>query len=177
LVSAGTRKSNITVLHCNTGYPADYKDANLKAILTIKDKLGVRVGFSDHSLGIELSLAAIALGVSVIEKHFTLDKNMPGPDHKASLEPPEFSLMVAAIRHIESALGDGIKKPRGKELSNIDIVRKSIIAARNIKKGEVLSEANLTVKRPGNGINPMEWDKILGQRAKKSFQEDELIKI
>lgn len=176
LVCSGTKKQDITVLHCNVEYPADYRDANLNAILTMKDELGVSVGFSDHSLGIELSLAAVALGAFVIEKHFTLDKNMDGPDHKASIEPPEFSMMVAAIRHIESALGDGVKKPRGKELRNIDIVRKSIVASRGIKKGETFSAANITVKRPGTGINPMKWDKIVGRRAKKDFQEEELIR-
>ncbi len=177
LLKAGTKKENITVLHCNTGYPTPFKDANLLAISVIKNKLGVRVGYSDHTLGIEAAIAAAALGASVIEKHFTLDKGMPGPDHRMSLDPKELKNLVVSIRNIELALGSGIKNISSSEATNIGIVRKSIVAARGIKKGEILSENNLTVKRPGSGINPMRWDDILGKVAKKDFYKDELIKI
>lgn len=177
LVSEGTQKENITVLHCNTEYPTPFEDVNLRAILTMKDKLGVKVGYSDHTPGIEIPIAAVALGASVIEKHFTLDRNMEGPDHRASLEPAELKAMVKSIRNIEKAMGDGIKTPSPSEIKNMPIARKSITASTDIKKGDILSEKNLTIKRPGNGVSPMEWDKVIGQKAKRNFEEDELIEI
>lgn len=169
--------SDITLLHCNTEYPTPMEDVNLKAMNTIKDAFKVGVGYSDHTLGIEMPIAAVALGARVIEKHFTLDKTMDGPDHKASLEPDELKLMVESIRNIEKALGDGIKKPTNSELKNKSMARKSIVARKNIKKGEILSEDNLYVKRPGIGISPMRWNEILGQESKRDFKEDELIEI
>ncbi|MGP1488449.1 MAG: N-acetylneuraminate synthase [Peptoanaerobacter stomatis] len=168
---------NITVLHCTTEYPAPFADVNLKAMLTIKDKFDVNIGYSDHTKGIEIPISAVALGATVIEKHFTLDKNMQGPDHKASLEPHELKKMVESIRNVESALGDGIKRLAESEKKNISVARKSIIAKRDIKKGEIFTQENLTVKRPGNGISPMKWFEILGQKAIKDFKEDELIEI
>ncbi|MGP1598439.1 N-acetylneuraminate synthase [Peptoanaerobacter stomatis] len=168
---------NITVLHCTTEYPAPFTDVNLKAMLTIKDEFNVNIGYSDHTKGIEIPISAVALGATVIEKHFTLDKNMQGPDHKASLEPYELKKMVESIRNVESALGDGIKRLAESEKKNISIARKSIIAKRDIKKGEIFTQENLTVKRPGNGISPMKWFEILGQEAIKDFKEDELIEI
>jgi N,N'-diacetyllegionaminate synthase len=165
----------ITVLHCNTEYPTPYTDVNLKVMLTMQRKLGVKVGYSDHTPGIEVPIAAVAMGASVIEKHFTLDKNMEGPDHKASLEPDEFAAMVRAIRNIEKALGTDEKKPSSSEIKNMDIVRKSIVAARDITKGEIFTEDNITVKRPGNGISPMKWLEVLGTTSVKDFVEDELI--
>ncbi len=177
LTEYGTRKDDITVLHCNTEYPTPFEDVNLVAMLTIRDAFKVKVGYSDHTVGIEISIAAAALGATVIEKHFTLDKNMEGPDHKASLEPDELKAMVHAIRNIEKALGNGIKKTSPSEAKNKTIVRKSIVAARDIRKGEVLSDGNITVKRPGSGISPMEWDSILGKRAKRDFYMDEFIEI
>ena len=168
---------NITVLHCTTEYPAPFADVNLKAMLTIKDEFNVNIGYSDHTKGIEIPISAVALGATVIEKHFTLDKNMQGPDHKASLEPHELKKMVESIRNVESALGDGIKRLAESEKKNISIARKSIIAKRDIKKGEIFTQENLTVKRPGNGISPMKWFEILGQEAIKDFKEDELIEI
>ena len=175
LMKAGTKKENITILHANTEYPTPMEDVNLKAMQTIACAFGVKVGYSDHTLGIEVPIAAVAMGASVIEKHFTLDKNMVGPDHKASLEPYELETMVKAIRNIEKALGDGIKKPSKSESKNIEIARKSIVAKRDIKKGEKFTEENLTIKRPGNGISPMRWDEILGQIASRDYKEDELI--
>lgn len=177
LIKAGTKKENITVLHANTEYPTPMEDANLLAMLTIRDTLKVDVGYSDHTLGIEAPIAAVALGAMVIEKHFTLNKNMPGPDHKASLEPDELKAMVKAIRNIEMALGDGVKRPSTSELKNKPIARKSIVAGRDIKRGEVLTTENITAKRPGTGISPMKWDKIIGMKAKRDFKEDELIEI
>lgn len=177
LIKEGTKKESITVLHCNTDYPTNYEDVNLKAMLTIRDMFDIKVGYSDHTNGIEIPIAAAALGASIIEKHFTLDKNMPGPDHKASLEPEELKNMVNAIRNIEKALGDGIKRPSKSELKNINIARKSIIASKNIKKGEILTEQNITIKRPGNGISPMKYYDILGKTAKKDFGIDELIEL
>jgi N,N'-diacetyllegionaminate synthase len=167
----------ITVLHCNTEYPTPYEDVNLRAMLTIQKELGVKVGYSDHTPGTDVPIAAVAMGASVIEKHFTLDKNMEGPDHKASLDPDEFVAMVKAIRNIEKALGVGEKKPSQSEIKNLPIVRKSIVAARDIVKGEKFTEDNLAVKRPGNGISPMKWFEILGTIAIKDFVEDELIVI
>lgn len=177
LINAGTKKEKITVLHCNTEYPTPIEDVNLSAMLTIKNAFDVNVGYSDHTMGIEVPIAAVSMGARVIEKHFTLDRNLPGPDHKASLEPGELKAMVKAIRNIEKALGNGIKKPSPSELKNKPIVRKSIVAAKNIKKGKVFTEENITVKRPGNGISPMRWDEISGRIAKRDFSADELIEI
>jgi len=167
----------MTLLHCNTQYPTPFEDANLKAILTLKERFGLAVGYSDHTLGIEAPIAAIALGATVIEKHFTLDKSLEGPDHKASLDPQELKTMVTSIRNIEVALGDGIKQPSVSETMNIEVARKSIVARRNIVKGEIFTQDNLTVKRPGNGISPMKWFEVLGMSAKRDFCEDELIDL
>lgn len=175
LISSGTAKENIVVLHCNTEYPTPMEDVNLRAMITIGRTFDVPYGYSDHTLGIEVPIAAVALGAKVIEKHFTLDKTMEGPDHKASLEPDELKAMIKAIRNIEVALGSSIKKPTKSELKNRDIARKSIVAKQNIKKGEVLTEENITVKRPGNGISPMRWDEIIGTIAQRDYKEDELI--
>lgn len=170
--------NDITILHCNTEYPTPMQDVNLKAMLAIKEQFHTEIGYSDHTLGIEVPIAAVALGASVIEKHFTLDKTMEGPDHAASLEPFELINMVTAIRNIEKAMtGDGIKKPSPSELKNIAIARKSIVAATSISKGDVLSEKNLAVKRPGSGISPMRWDEIIGNIAIRNFDEDELIEV
>lgn len=167
----------ISLLHCNTEYPTPFEDVNLKAMLTLKDKFNVQIGYSDHTRGIEVPIAAVAMGATIIEKHFTLDRNMKGPDHKASLEPDELKQMVDCVRNIEKALGDGIKKVSNSEKKNIDIARKSIVANCNIKKGEVFTEINITTKRPGNGINPMLWNEVIGKLAKKDFSEDELIEL
>jgi len=175
LVSSGTPKEKITVLHCNTEYPTPMRDVNLKAMNSIKKELGVRVGYSDHTLGIEVSIAAVALGAEVIEKHFTLDRTLPGPDHRASLEPEELMTMVKAIRKIEKALGSGIKKITGSEQKNKVIARKSIVAARAINKDELLTEENITTKRPGSGLSPMKWDEVIGARATRDYQLDEEI--
>jgi N,N'-diacetyllegionaminate synthase len=176
LVEAGTKPQNLTILHCNTEYPTPFEDVNLKAMHQIADLFGVAIGYSDHTLGIEVPIAAVALGATIIEKHFTLDRNMQGPDHKASLEPAELKAMVASIRNIEKALsGNGQKQTTKSEQKNIDIARKSIVAAQNIKIGEVFTEQNLTVKRPGSGISPMKWDEVLGQKAVINFEEDDLI--
>ena len=177
LENGGLKRSDIIVLHCNTEYPTPMRDVNLRAMLDIRDRLGVAVGYSDHTNGIEVPIAAVALGAEVIEKHFTLDKTLPGPDHKASLEPQELKAMVDAIRNIESALGDGKKKVTDSERSNIIVARKSIVAARAIKAGEVYTEENVTVKRPGNGISPMKWDDLLGKTAPRDFEYDELIEL
>lgn len=177
LLKWGTRKEDIIILHCNTEYPTPYQDVNLKAMDAIREKLGVEVGYSDHTKGIEVPIAAVALGATVIEKHFTLDRNMEGPDHKASLEPDELKAMVSSIRNIEQAAGDGIKKVTDSEKGNISVARKSIVAARNINKGEVFTEENLAVKRPGTGISPMRWEEVLGQVSKRDFFEEELIEL
>jgi len=177
LVENGLSVDQITVLHCNTEYPTPFKDVNLKAMLTIGDKFGVKIGYSDHTMGIEVPIAAVALGAMVIEKHFTLDKKMEGPDHKASLEPDELKAMVTAIRNIELAFGTGHKSITESERKNLEAARKSIVASRQIKKGELFTEENLTVKRPGNGISPMRWDEVIGQIAKRDFVEDQLIDI
>ena len=177
LTNNGLKESEISLLHCNTEYPTPFADVNLNAMLTLRQCFGVRVGYSDHTKGIEVPIAAVAMGAEIIEKHFTLDKNLPGPDHVASLEPHELKSMVDSIRNIEMALGNGIKKVSSSEQKNISIARKSIIAACEIKKGEVFTEDNLTVKRPGNGISPMKWDEILGKTAKRDFVEDDLIEI
>jgi N,N'-diacetyllegionaminate synthase len=173
LTESGTKKNNITILHANTMYPTPFKDVNLKAMQTIKNELGVDVGYSDHTLGIEVDIAAVAMGASVIEKHFTLDKEMEGPDHKASLDPNELISMVTAIRNIEQAIGSGIKVITKSEKQNIKISRKSIVAKINIKKGDIFSNKNITTKRPGNGISPMKWDLFIGKIAKKDYEVDE----
>lgn len=175
LLSFGVKREDITILHCNTEYPTPFQDVNLRAMLEIGERFGVQVGYSDHTKGIEVPIAAVALGATVIEKHFTLDKNMEGPDHKASLEPGELKAMVEAIRNIEQALGTGHKTVSTSERKNIEIARKSIVAARPIKMGEVLTEENITVKRPGNGISPMRWNEVIGSCAIKDFEEEEVI--
>lgn len=168
---------DIVLLHCNTQYPAPVSDVNLLAMVKMREEIGLVVGYSDHTQGIEIPIAAVALGAAVIEKHFTLDKNMAGPDHKASLEPYELKQMVEGIRKIELALGDGIKQMSESEKSNINIVRKSIVAAVGIKKGEKFTEFNLTTKRPGNGITPMRWDEIIGRTADRDYEADEMIQL
>jgi N,N'-diacetyllegionaminate synthase len=175
LIKAGTKKENITVLHANTMYPTPMQDVNLKAMLTIGTTFDIAYGYSDHTLGIEVDIAAVAMGASVIEKHFTLDKTMDGPDHKASLEPQELVSMVKAIRNIELALGSSVKKPSESEKPNITVARKSIVANCDIKKGELLCEDNLAIKRPGSGINPMRWDEMIGSYALRDYTKDELI--
>ena len=175
LQEAGVKKDDITILHCNTQYPTPMEDVNLKAMLTIRDELGVAVGYSDHTLGIEISVAAVAMGATVIEKHFTLDRNLPGPDHVASLEPDELKNMVTSIRNIEKAMGDGLKNPSPSEIKNMSVIRKSIVAKQIIKKGELFSEENLTVKRPGTGISPIEWPKLVGQQSKQNYDPEDLI--
>ena len=175
LRKVGIRKNNIILLQCNTEYPTPMRDVNLRAMLTLRDKFKVVVGFSDHTWGIEVPIAAVALGAKVIEKHFTLDKGMKGPDHKASLEPHELNQMVKSIRNIEMALGNGIKRPSESEMKNITIARKSLVALRKIKRGEVFSEENLTVKRPGAGLSPMKWDFVIGRLATRNYKKDELI--
>ena len=177
LLDFGIQKEQITILHCNTEYPTPFADVNLKAMLEIGEKFGVQIGYSDHTRGIEVPIAAVALGATVIEKHFTLDKNMEGPDHKASLEPDELKAMVSAIRNIEQALGSGHKTISESERKNIEIARKSIVAARFIEAGELLTEENLTVKRPGNGISPMRWNEVVGTRAVQSFNEEDPIQL
>lgn len=177
LEAEGTPRSNITILHATTEYPCPIRDVNLNAMLTIKSMFGVKVGYSDHTSGIEVPIAAAALGACVIEKHFTLDRTMNGPDHKASLEPGELKAMVSAIRNIQQALGDGIKRPSPSELKNISIARKSIVAIRSIKKGELFCIENLGVKRPGHGISPMRWDELIGQSAWRDFEVDEQIDL
>ena len=175
LLQAGTKKENITLLHANTMYPTPMEDVNLKAMVIIGNTFDVAFGYSDHTLGIEVDIAAVAMGASCIEKHFTLDKTMQGPDHKASLEPDELKAMVQAIRNIEIALGSSVKKPTPSETPNIEVARKSIVASCAIQKGEKLSENNLAIKRPGNGISPMKWDEIVGKVATKDYEVDELI--
>ena len=174
---AGTPKDKITVLHCTSSYPAEMSDVNLRAMLSIQGEFGVDVGYSDHTLGTEVAIAAVALGAKVIEKHFTLDRNMSGPDHKASLEPDELIKMVAGIRSIEKALGDGNKVITQNELQNRSVARKSIVASRDIQVGEVFTVDNLTTKRPGTGISPMEWDLVIGVKAKQSYIKDDLIQL
>lgn len=169
--------TDIKLLHCNTEYPTPFEDVNLKAMLSIRKAFGYEVGYSDHTKGIEVPIAAVAMGATIIEKHFTLDKSMEGPDHKASLEPNELKQMVLSIRRIELAIGDGVKKPSLSEMKNIQIARKSIVAKTNIKKGETFSAYNLSVKRPGTGINPMKWNAVIGTKATRDYVEDELIEI
>lgn len=177
LEMAGNLRSKITVLHCNTDYPTPMQDVNLRAMTSIRDAFGVAVGYSDHTLGIEVPIAAVALGATMIEKHLTLNRNLPGPDHKASLEPDEFAAMVYAIRNIELAMGDGIKRPSKSEAKNKLIARKSIVAARPIKSGERFTSENLTSKRPGTGISPMSWDEVIGRSSPRDFKPDECIEI
>jgi N,N'-diacetyllegionaminate synthase len=175
LEQTGLRRDQITVLHCTTEYPAPMNEVNLRAMSSIRYTLGVAVGYSDHTEGIEVSIAAAALGASVIEKHFTIDRSLPGPDHKASLEPNELNAMVKAIRNVEVALGSDIKEPSISELKNMRIVRKSILASRKIEAGEILSASNLVIKRPGDGVSPMNWDNLIGQIASRKYLPDEKI--
>lgn len=175
LKSHGTGK--LTLLQCNTEYPTPYADVNLRSMITLKEEFGVDVGYSDHTTGIEIPIAAAALGATIIEKHFTLNRHMEGPDHKASLEPGELERMVHSIRNVEASLGTGVKVPSESEKKNKPIARKSIVALRPISKGEVFSEKNISTKRPGNGLSPMYWEKVLGTAAKRDFKKDELIEI
>ena len=175
LINAGTLKENITVLHANTMYPTPMEDVNLRAMQTIQNKVDVAVGYSDHTLGIEVDIAAVAMGATIIEKHFTIDKTMDGPDHKSSINPEELKAMVSSIRNIEKALGSSIKKPSKSEKPNIIMARKSIVASKSIKKGELFTENNLTTKRPGTGLSPMEWDSVIGKVAKRDYQIDDLL--
>jgi len=177
LINEGTSKDDITVLHANTMYPTPMEDVNLNAMLTIQKEFGVDIGYSDHTLGIEVDIAAVAMGASCIEKHFTLDKTMDGPDHKASLEPKELGVMVSSIRNIEKALGSSEKKPSPSESVNMISSRKSIIANKTIKKGDILTEDNISTKRPGIGISPMKWDNVIGLISDKNYQVDDLIRI
>jgi sialic acid synthase SpsE len=177
LEDTGTPRASISVLHCTTAYPAPMSDINLHAMQSIRSKFGVDVGYSDHSLGIEISLAAVALGATVIEKHFTLDRTLPGPDHKASLEPEELKTMIAGIRNIEKALGDGIKRIMPSEMGNRLVGRKSLVADCHIKRGETFSPDNMAIKRPGTGISPMKWDEVLGKKSPRDFKKDDLIEL
>ncbi len=177
LIDNGVKQTDITVLHCNTEYPTPMNDVNLLAMQSIQKELSIAVGYSDHTLGIEVPIAAVALGASVIEKHFTIDRNLEGPDHKASLEPNELMAMVTAIRNIEQAMGTGIKTPSTSEQKNIAIARKSIVANTHIKKDELFTVANITVKRPGTGISPMQWNNVIGKKATKNFETDDLIEL
>ena len=176
LINNGLRKNNLTVLHCNSEYPTPMLDVNLKAMLNMKKDLDVNIGYSDHTKGIEVALAAVALGANIIEKHFTLDKNLSGPDHKASLNPDQLKNMINSIRNIEKAIyGSGIKEPSKQELKNKKVIRKSIVAIKPIKKGEVFSIHNIGIKRPGTGISPMKWENVLGKISKYNFNKDQLI--
>ncbi|MDP2820552.1 MAG: N-acetylneuraminate synthase [Polaromonas sp.] len=177
LEQAGTARSQVTVLHCTTEYPTPMNEVNLRAMQSIHAAFGVAVGYSDHTQGIEVAIAAVAMGASVIEKHFTLDRSLPGPDHQASLEPEELKAMVAAIRNIEIALGDGIKRLTPSEARNKPVARKSLVASQAIKAGEVFSAQNITTKRPGTGVSPMRWDEVLGNVAPRDFVADELIEL
>jgi N,N'-diacetyllegionaminate synthase len=177
LEHAGTPRTLITVLHCTSEYPTPMDEVNLSAMQSIRAAFGVATGYSDHTAGIEVSIAAAALGATVIEKHFTLDKNLPGPDHKASLEPDELKAMVSAIRNIEISLGDGIKRLTPSEALNKPVARKSLVASKAIKAGEVFSADNVTTKRPGIGISPMDWDTVIGSKAARDFMVDELLKL
>jgi N,N'-diacetyllegionaminate synthase len=177
LEQAGTPRTKLTVLHCTTEYPTPMNEVNLRAMQSINNAFGVAVGYSDHTQGIEVAIAAVAMGATIIEKHFTLDCNLPGPDHQASLEPAELKAMVTAIRNIEMAMGDGIKRLTSSEAKNKPLARKSLVASQAIKVGEVFTTKNLTTKRPGSGISPMYWDEVLGKKALRNFIEDELIEI
>lgn len=175
LVDSGMKLSDLRLLHCNTEYPTPMPDVNLRSMLTMQDEFRVQVGYSDHTLGIEVSIAAVALGAVIIEKHFTLDRKLPGPDHQASLEPSELRAMVSAIRNVEICLGDGNKRPSPSEIQNIPIARKSIVAAKPISVGEIFTPNNLTTKRPGTGISPMRWDSLIGQKANRDYEKDDFI--
>jgi N,N'-diacetyllegionaminate synthase len=177
LEQAGTPRARITVLHCTTEYPTPMAEVNLRAMQSIRQAFGVDVGYSDHTPGIEVAIAAVAMGASVIEKHFTMDRNLPGPDHQASLEPEGLMAMVAAIRNIEVALGDGIKRSTQSETRNRDVMRKSLVASKPIQPGEIFSPENVTVKRPGTGVSPMRWDEVIGRTASRHFSEDDLIEL
>ncbi|HEU4718017.1 MAG TPA: N-acetylneuraminate synthase [Bacteroidia bacterium] len=177
LRKGGVRIDDITVLHCNTEYPTPMEDVNLNAMISIREKFGVAAGYSDHTEGIEVPVAAVALGATIIEKHLTLDKTLPGPDHKASLDPAEFSAMVKAIRNIEKAMGDGVKKPSPSEMKNISVARKSIVAARDIEAGEIFTSENLAVRRPGDGLSPMKWKSVIGKKAGRKFLKNEKIAL
>ena len=177
LVNSGTKKENITVLHCNTEYPTPFDDVNLRAMKSIGKTYGVKVGYSDHTIGLEVPVAAVTLGATVIEKHFTLDCRMNGPDHKASMEPGDFNRMVCAIRNVEHALGEGVKKLSSSEQRNKVIIRKSIVASRPIKQGETFTEENITTKRPAIGLSPMTWDSVVGKKSKRDFNKDEPIEL
>ncbi len=175
LISSGTPKENIILLHANTAYPTAFEDVNLLAMKTLEEKFQTKIGYSDHTPGIEIPVAATTLGASVIEKHFTINRNMEGPDHKASLEPSELKKMVRSIRNVEMAMGDGVKTPTDSEMKNIIAARKSIVAGMDIARGEIFTERNLSVKRPGNGVSPLLWDDVIGSRAKKDYKKDDLI--
>ena len=175
LVKNGAQKEMITILHCNTEYPTPMKDVNLRAMLTIKKEMEIAVGYSDHTIGIEVPIAAVALGAAIIEKHFTLDRTMEGPDHKASLEPKELKAMVTAIRNIESALGNGIKVPSPSERKNITVARKSLVAVRDLQAGHIIAEQDLTTKRPGTGLSPMRLYEVIGKKILRSVEEDEVL--
>jgi N,N'-diacetyllegionaminate synthase len=174
---SGLKKKDITILHCTSEYPTPMKEVNLKAMCTMRDKLKVSVGYSDHTKGIEVAIAAVALGATVIEKHFTIDRNLPGPDHRASLEPRELETMINSIRNIEKALGDGIKRISVSENKNKKIVRKSIVALKLIKKGQKFTSKNITSKRPGTGLSTIMWDDVIGKISKKNFKKNDLIKL
>jgi N,N'-diacetyllegionaminate synthase len=175
LEKAGTQRDQIIVLHCNTEYPAPMREVNLRAMQSITHAFGVQVGFSDHTEGIEIAIAAVAMGACVIEKHLTLDRTLPGPDHRASIEPDQLGLMIRSIRNIELAIGDGIKRPTQSEQRNKPIARKSLVASKSILAGEKFTPENITAKRPGAGISPMSWDDVIGRRATRDFQPDEMI--
>ena len=175
LLEAGVARADVTLLHTNTAYPTKYPDVNLSAMHSLAETFSMKVGYSDHTPGIEVPIAAVAMGAEVIEKHFTLDRDMTGPDHKASLEPDELEAMVRAIRNIEQAIGNGVKKPSASEMKNFTAARKSIVAKNDIIMGDIFTESNLTVKRPGNGISPLQWDKLIGSVAKKDYTKDDLI--
>jgi sialic acid synthase SpsE len=177
LVAAGQSRQSISILHCTTSYPTPMAQANLLAIQTLRRDFDLQVGYSDHTLGLEASIAAVALGATIIEKHFTLSRAQPGPDHAASLEPIELESLVRSIRETSASLGDGIKVPQDCELENIAVARKSIVASQDIQKGDMLTEENLTTKRPGNGISPMRWKEVIGTRARRAFRSDELITL
>ena len=177
LIQGGLIKKNLTILHCNTEYPTPMKDVNLRSMLSIKNKIGVDVGYSDHTHGIEVAIAAAALGATIIEKHFTIDRKMDGPDHSASLEKDQLEKMICSIRNIEKALGSKIKKPSESEKKNITVIRKSIVAKKNIKVGDIFSTENIDVKRPATGLSPMLWDGIIGKKSKYVFEKDEQIRL
>lgn len=175
LESNGLRRSQITVLHCSSAYPTPYEEVNLKAMITIKEEFDVKIGYSDHTLGIEIPIAAVALGATVVEKHFTLNRKFPGPDHKASLEPDELKSMIIGIRNVETALGDGEKRVQDSEMKNLNVIRKSIVAAQTIKKGDYFTTTNMTTKRPGHGTSPMKWQQLIGTIARQNYEVDDVI--